>query len=110
MLTGRSRTETQRWLSFRAFYGFEAFYCPPSAEGAHEKGGAEGEIGRFRRRWLVPVPKAGSLAELNAALAEGPAVVAALAFPAAKTPAAPRAAAVPAAAPVRSIVRLEGPC
>jgi len=50
--------------------GFEAFYCQPGAEGAHEKGGIEGEIGRFRRRWFVPVPKAGSLAELNAALAE----------------------------------------
>jgi hypothetical protein len=28
------------------------------------------EIGRFRRRWFVPVLKAGSLAELNARLAE----------------------------------------
>ena len=65
-----NRTETQRWLSFRSFYGFEAFYCLPGAEGAHEKGGIEGEIGRFRRRWFVPVPRAASLAELNAALAE----------------------------------------
>jgi hypothetical protein len=70
VLTGRSRTETQRWLAFRAHYGFEAFYCIPGAEGAHEKGGVEGEIGRFRRRWMVPVPRAGSLAELNARLAE----------------------------------------
>ena len=70
VLAGRNRTETQRWLSFRAFYGFEAFYCLPGAEGAHEKGGIEGEIGRFRRRWFVPVPRAGSLAELNARLAE----------------------------------------
>jgi hypothetical protein len=29
----------------------------------------EGEIGRFRRRHLVPVPKAGSLAELNEQIA-----------------------------------------
>jgi hypothetical protein len=50
--------------------GFEAFYCQPGPEGAHEKGGIEGEIGRFRRRWFVPVPRAGSLAELNARLAE----------------------------------------
>jgi hypothetical protein len=70
VLAGRSRTETQRWLAFRAFYGFEAFYCQPGPEGAHEKGGIEGEIGRFRRRWFVPVPQAGSLAELNARLAE----------------------------------------
>ena len=47
VLAGRNRTETARWLSFRAFYGFEAFYCLPGAEGAHEKGGIEGEIGRF---------------------------------------------------------------
>jgi transposase len=70
VLAGRSRTETTRWLAFRAHYGFEAFYCQPGPEGAHEKGGIEGEIGRFRRRWFVPVPKAGSLAELNARLAE----------------------------------------
>jgi len=69
VLAGRSRTETARWLSFRSFYGFEAFYCQPGTEGAHEKGGIEGEIGRFRRRWFVPVPRAGSLAELNARLA-----------------------------------------
>jgi transposase len=70
VLAGRNRTETGRWLSFRAHYGFEAFYCIPGAGGAHEKGGVEGEIGRFRRRWMVPVPRVSSLAELNARLAE----------------------------------------
>jgi Mu transposase-like protein len=70
VMTGRSRAETSRWLSFRSWYGFEAFYCIPGQEGAHEKGGVEGEIGRFRRRFLVPVPRVGSLAELNAQLAE----------------------------------------
>jgi len=70
VLAGRNRAETQRWLSFRAYYGFEAFYCIPGEEGAHEKGGVEGEIGRFRRRHLVPVPRVSSLAELNARLAE----------------------------------------
>ena len=70
VLTGRNRTETARWMAFRAHYGFEAFYCQPGPEGAHEKGGIEGEIGRFRRRWFVPVPRAASLAELNARLAE----------------------------------------
>ena len=38
-------------------------------EGAHEKGGVEGEIGRFRRRHLVPVPAVASLAELNELIA-----------------------------------------
>jgi transposase len=69
VLAGRDRAETSRWLAFRSFCGFEAFYCIPGIEGAHEKGGVEGEIGRFRRRWLVPVPVVASLAELNARLA-----------------------------------------
>ena len=46
-------------------YGFDSFFCRPGIEGAHEKGGVEGEIGRFRRRHLVPVPAPASLAELN---------------------------------------------
>jgi len=71
VLAGRNRTETARWLAFRSWYGgFSAFYCEPGQAGAHEKGGVEGEIGRFRRRWLVPVPKVASLAELNGRLAE----------------------------------------
>jgi len=69
VLRGRSRAETARWLAFRSWYGFEAFYCEPGLAGAHEKGGVEGDIGRFRRRWLVPVPKVASLAALNAMLA-----------------------------------------
>jgi hypothetical protein len=50
--------------------GFDAFYCEPGIGGAHEKGGVEGEIGRFRRNFLVPVPRVTSLADLNARLAE----------------------------------------
>lgn len=50
--------------------GFDAFYCEPGLGGAHEKGGVEGEIGRFRRNFLVPVPRVKSLADLNARLAE----------------------------------------
>lgn len=41
-------------------------YCRPGLEGAHEKGGVEGQIYWFRRDHLVPVPEVGSLAELNA--------------------------------------------
>ena len=70
VLKGRDRVETARWLAFRAHYGFEAFYCGPGEDGAHEKGGVEGEGGRFRRRYFVPVPEVDSLAELNARLAE----------------------------------------
>ena len=50
-------------------YGYDSFFCAPGIEGAHEKGGVEGEIGRFRRRHLTPVPQCGSLAALNDALA-----------------------------------------
>lgn len=55
-------------IEFRE-YGYDSFFCEPGIGGAHEKGGVEGEIGRFRRRHLTPVPKAGSLAELNEMMA-----------------------------------------
>jgi transposase len=63
--SGRQRVENQRWVLFRSHYGFDAFYCHPGIEGAHEKGGVEGEVGRFRRTHLVPMPEVDSLAELN---------------------------------------------
>lgn len=62
----RRRVEAERWTAFRSHYGLEAFYCQPGIRGAHEKGGAEGQIGWFRRNHLVPVPEADTLAELNA--------------------------------------------
>lgn len=65
VLRGRDRTESERFIALRSQYGFDSFFCIPGVEGAHEKGGVEGEIGRFRRRHLVPVPKVGSLAALN---------------------------------------------
>jgi len=68
VLFGRSRTESDRWISFRSHYGFDTFYCLPGIEGAHEKGGVEGEVGRFRRNHLVPMPEVATLAELNARL------------------------------------------
>jgi transposase len=69
VLLGRARLENERFVALRSHYGFDSFYCVPGIEGAHEKGGVEGEIGRFRRRHLVPVPRVGSLAELNTMLA-----------------------------------------
>ncbi|MDT7589252.1 MAG: hypothetical protein QOE32_6802 [Pseudonocardiales bacterium] len=65
VLRGRGRQETERFIALRSHYGFDSFFCRPGLEGSHEKGGVEGEIGRFRRRHLVPVPKVASLAELN---------------------------------------------
>jgi transposase len=66
---GRERLENPRFVAMRSHYGYDSFFCIPGIEGAHEKGGVEGEIGRFRRRHLTPVPHVGSLAALNEALA-----------------------------------------
>ena len=65
VLKGRDRTESERFTALRSQYGFDSFFCRPGLEGAHEKGGVEGEIGRFRRTHLVPVPRVASLAGLN---------------------------------------------
>lgn len=62
---GRGRIENERWVLFRSHYGFDAFYCEPGIKGAHEKGGIEGEVGRFRRNRLSPMPVVNTLAELN---------------------------------------------
>ncbi len=74
VLLGRERMENERFIALRSHYGYDSFFCEPGIGGAHEKGGVEGEIGRFRRRHLTPVPKATSLAELNAMLAAADAV------------------------------------
>lgn len=65
VLRGRRRIEQDRFVAFRSHYGFQASYTTPGEGGAHEKGGIEGEVGRFRRRWLVPVPEVSSWSELN---------------------------------------------
>jgi transposase len=69
ILLGRDRVENERFIALRSHYGFDSFFCEPGLEGAHEKGGVEGEVGRFRRTHLVPVPRAGSLEELNIMIA-----------------------------------------
>jgi transposase len=68
VLLGRERWENERFVALRSHYGYDSFYCIPGIEGAHEKGGVEGEIGRFRRRHLTPVPHVPTLAALNDAL------------------------------------------
>jgi hypothetical protein len=68
VLFGRTRQESQRWVAFRSHYQFDPFYCRPGHEGSHEKGGVEGEGGRFRRNHCVPMPVVGSIDELNALL------------------------------------------
>ena len=65
VLKGRRRVESDRFVGLRSHYRFESSFCLPGQQGAHEKGGVEGEVGRFRRRHLVPVPEVSSLQELN---------------------------------------------
>ena len=65
VLRGRDRKESERFIALRSHYGFDSFFCQPGIKGAHEKGGVEGEVGRFRRRHLVPVPRFETMAELN---------------------------------------------
>ena len=65
VLKGRRRVESDRFVALRSHYRFESSFCLPGIKGAHEKGGVEQEIGRFRRRHLVPVPKVDSIEQLN---------------------------------------------
>ena len=70
VMKGRRRVESDRFVALRSHYGFDSSFCLSGLQGAHEKGGVESEVGRFRRRHLVPVPKVESLAELNRRLAD----------------------------------------
>lgn len=63
VLQGKARLEQESFTRFRAYHNFEARYCNPGA--GHEKGGVEGLVGFARRNFLVPVPKAESLEEIN---------------------------------------------
>jgi transposase len=69
VLLGRERWENPRFVALRSHYGYDSFFCLPGKDGAHEKGGVEGEIGRFRRGHLTPVPHVESLTALNEVLA-----------------------------------------
>ncbi|KAA0015968.1 IS21 family transposase [Antrihabitans cavernicola] len=66
----RARVEAERWTAFRSHLDLTAWYCQPGIEGAHEKGGVEGQIGWFRRNRLVPIPEVNSITELNALIDE----------------------------------------
>jgi transposase len=71
VLKGRRRVESDRFVSLRSHYLFASQFTTPGLEGAHEKGGVEGEVGRHRRNHLVPVPQVADLAELNRMLLAG---------------------------------------
>jgi transposase len=65
VLKGRRRVETDRFVALRSHYLFSSEFTRKGKEGAHEKGGVEGDVGRWRRAFMVPVPEVASLAELN---------------------------------------------
>lgn len=65
VLRGRRRVESDRFVALRSHYLYSAEFCRPGVQGAHEKGGVEGGVGRFRRHHLVPVPSFDSYAALN---------------------------------------------
>jgi len=69
VLKGRDRIESDRFTALRSHYGFDSWFCQPGEDGAHEKGGVEGEVGRFRRNHLVPVPHVDTMDELNELIA-----------------------------------------
>ena len=71
VLKGRRRVESDRFVALRSHYLFASQFTTPGLEGAHEKGGVEGEVGRYRRNHLVPVPELRDLSELNAMLLAG---------------------------------------
>jgi transposase len=60
---GKGRVEQEEFIKFHAYYNFTPRFCNPA--GAHEKGGVEGLVGYVRRNYLVPLPEAGSLEDLN---------------------------------------------
>ena len=66
VLSGKQRKLTKKFKELMGYYAFEANFCTPGLEGAHEKGGIEGSIGFSRRNWMVPVPKFDSIDALNA--------------------------------------------
>jgi transposase len=69
VLKGRRRVESDRFIALRSHYLYSSNFTRTGKEGAHEKGGIEGEVGRFRRSHLVPLPQVASLSQLNGLLA-----------------------------------------
>jgi transposase len=63
VLRGKGRIEQESFRRFHGYYSFTPRFCNVSS--AHEKGGVEGSVGYVRRNYLVPVPKVGSIEELN---------------------------------------------
>jgi len=66
ILQGHTRTEQEAFRHFRSVYRFEALFA--NTQAGWEKGSVENLVGYGRRTYLVPVPEASSLEELNVRL------------------------------------------
>ena len=62
-IVGRDRDRTDGFLRLQSHYLFDDHFCNPAS--GWEKGNVEGKVGYGRRNFMVPVPHAASLAELN---------------------------------------------
>jgi transposase len=70
-LKGRQRVLADRFVALRSHYLFESQFTLVGLQGAHEKGGVENEVGRFRRRHLVPVSEGRDAGRAQRAPARG---------------------------------------
>lgn len=66
VLRGKKRIEQESYKRFRSYYNYESRFC--NLNSGHEKGGVEGLVGYSRRNFMVPIPEAATLAELNTSL------------------------------------------
>lgn len=57
------RSLTDKFLKFKAHYGFEAVFCNIGA--GHEKGNVEAKVGYHRRNMLVPIPSFDDILKFN---------------------------------------------
>ncbi|MEJ2170572.1 MAG: IS21 family transposase, partial [Desulfobacterales bacterium] len=65
---GKKRDLQKSYEKFRAYYNFTPVFCNRGQ--GHEKGGVEGLVGYARRNYMVPIPKADTLEQLNERLLE----------------------------------------
>ena len=63
ILRGKKRVLQESYNKFRGYYNFTPRFCNPGQ--GHEKGGVEGLVGYCRRNYMVPVPEADTLEQLN---------------------------------------------
>lgn len=63
---GKNRELQESYNKFRAYYNFASVFCNPGQ--GHEKGGVEGLVGYARRNYMVPIPEADTLEQLNGRL------------------------------------------